>query len=81
VDVDIDDEDAGRCARGQSDVRVRGALPPGVDYAGDGGGVVEAVRRERLLAAGDAGEDRDAEVGITQRGGRERWLASDSLHR
>ncbi|RZI95101.1 MAG: hypothetical protein EOO67_03275 [Microbacterium sp.] len=52
-----------------------------MDDAGDGGRVVEAVGRERLLPARDAREDRDAEVCIAQRGGRERGLVGDSLHR
>ena len=52
VDVDVDDKHSGGPARGQSDVRVRGALPPPVYDVGDRGRVVEAVRRQWLLPPG-----------------------------
>jgi hypothetical protein len=81
MDVDIDDEYAGGRAGRKSDVRVRCALPPRVDDAGDRGRVVEAVRSQRLLPAGHAREHRDAEVGVAQCAGRERRFLSDAPHR
>ena len=55
MDVDIDDEYAGGRAGRKSDVRLRCALPPRVDDAGDRGRVVEAVRSQRLLPPGTHG--------------------------
>jgi hypothetical protein len=80
MDVDVNDQDSGLAPGGKADVRVGLPLPPVVDHLGRRGRVVEAVRCHWLLAARDAGEDRDPEVRIANRGTTECRLAPDAAH-
>src|SRR5262249_18000065 len=69
------------CSGRKANVRVRGSLPPRTDGACRRRRIVEAVRGQRLLAARDAGEDRDAEVGVADRSVGEGRSGRDALHR
>ena len=66
VDVDVNDEDAGACSRSGGRCSRQGFAATTRGRRGRRGRVMEAVRGQRLLAAGDAGEDRDAEVGVAR---------------